>query len=169
MHTYKISIAVAERRPIVLSGLQNWFGAHERFHIVACAESGPALLAALISANHDLIVLSGGAEGSEADDFALLRELRRALPDTPVVVLTDERDPRAIAAIVRGGALGLVSTLDDARAFERVCDRVLSGIKHVVAPAIAASLQSADPAPASGPSPDYGNGPVNVRQFVGRY
>jgi two-component system nitrate/nitrite response regulator NarL len=33
-----------------------------------------------------------------------LRQLREELPDTPVVVLTDERDPRALAACLNAGA-----------------------------------------------------------------
>ncbi|SAK65415.1 two component LuxR family transcriptional regulator [Caballeronia ptereochthonis] len=168
MRAYKIRIVVAERRPVVLSGLQNWFGAHERFHIAACAGNGARLFAELASAEFDLIVLSGGIEGSEADDFALLRELRQICPDTPVVVLTDELDATALAAIQRAGASGVVSTLDEARAFERVCDRVLSGAKGIVSPLIAAFRQPADAAPTAGSNPDYGNARVNIRQFVGR-
>lgn len=169
MRAYKIRIVVAESRPVVLSGLQNWLGADARFHIVACAANGAQLIAELKSAEIDLIVLSNGLEGSVADDLALLREARQMCPDAPVVVFTDERDPGALAAMQHAGAAGLVSVLDEARAFERVCDRVLSGAKNVISPNIAACCQPIDPAPAvADASPDYGNTRMHVRQFVGR-
>jgi DNA-binding NarL/FixJ family response regulator len=168
MRAYKIRIIVAENRPVVLSGLQNWFGAHDRFHIAACARDRDQLIAALESADFDLIVVSGGIEGSGADDFALVRVLRHMRPDAPVVVLTGERDPAALASIQRAGAAGLASMLDEARAFERVCDRVLSGAQNVISPLVAACCRPADRAPVSDPGPHYGHTRVNIRQFVGR-
>lgn len=169
MRAYKIRIVVAESRPVVLSGLQNWLGADARFHIVACARNGAQLIAALESAEFDLIVLSNGIEGSEADDFALLRAVRQRCPAAPVVVFTDERDPGTLAAIQRAGATGLVNMLDEACAFERVRDRVLSGAKNVISPLIAACGQPVDPAPAvAEASPDYGNTRMHIKQFVGR-
>ncbi|SAL56841.1 response regulator [Caballeronia peredens] len=178
MGVYKIRIVVAESRPVVMSGLQHWFGVHERFDLAAFAGDGARLLDALKSAECDLIVLSGGIEGSGGDDFALLRALRHEWPDTPVVVFTHERDAAALAAMQRAGASGLASVFDEARAFERVCERVLSGAKHVVSARIAACSQPAAPQPDAdvcadshsdaAASPDYGTTRMNIRQFVGR-
>ncbi|BAN28041.1 Two component transcriptional regulator LuxR family (plasmid) [Caballeronia insecticola] len=167
---------------MVVAGLQHWFRARGRFDLAASVADGAQLIDALASVECDLIVLSGGIEniedieGQGDDAFALLRAVRALRPDTPVVIFTDERDPAALVAMQRAGATGIASVLDDARAFERVCDRVLSGAKHVVSTRIAACSQPvaeapiviAAPAEPADASPDYGNMRLNIRQVVGR-
>ncbi|WP_061170899.1 response regulator [Caballeronia hypogeia] len=173
-HDNKITIAVADDRPVVLRGLQSWLESDARFRVLSCARNAQQLLACLSSAGCDLIVLGCSVEAASADDFALLRELRHAYPETPVIALTDETRAVALAQIQRNGAAGLLSSHDKAHAFERVCDRVLSGARNVVSPCIAASLSattSDDPAEESGrvnPGPDYSGARVSVTQFVAR-
>ncbi|SPB15345.1 two-component system, response regulator [Caballeronia novacaledonica] len=165
---YKISIVAADDRPVVLCGLQSWFEAHERFRVTAGVTNGGQLLATLKAASYDLIVLSGAQEGSRADDFALLRELRRSFPETPVVIITGETDARALFHMLDAGASGLGSPRENADVFERLCERALSGAQRIVTPHIA-SYCSAPGAPVSfDAAADYGRVRVSVRQFIGR-
>ncbi len=92
------------------------------------------MLARLKTTSYDVIVLSCGMEGSPADDFAFLREVRLACPDTPVVVFTDATHAHTLAETQRAGAAGLVSMHEGAGEFERVCKRVLSGARGIVSP-----------------------------------
>jgi DNA-binding NarL/FixJ family response regulator len=165
---HKISIVVADDRPVVLYGLQSWFESHERFRVTACVKSADQLLARLRTASYDLIVLGCGLEGCHADDFALLRELRRTFPDTPVVIFTDETDPDALLDMQRAGASGLVSPRDEARAFERVCERVLSGAVKVLSPRIASCGDATGAAVSFDAAPDYDGVRMSIRPFNSR-
>jgi len=162
----KISIVVADDRPVVLYGLQRWFEAHERFRVTACVRNADQLLARLTAASYDVIVLGCGLEGSRADDFALLRELRRSFRETPVVVFTEETDAHTLFDMQHAGASGLVSPREEARAFERVCERVLSGAEKIVSPRIASCCNAAASTVSFDASPDYDRVRVSVRQFV---
>ncbi|BCQ28092.1 response regulator transcription factor (plasmid) [Caballeronia sp. NK8] len=164
----KIKIVMADDRPVVLYGLQSWFESHERFQVTACLETADQLLTRLNAAHYDVIVLGSGLEGSRADDFALLRGLRRTFPDTPVVVFTDETDAQALADMRRAGAAGLVSAREEARAFERVCARVLSGVHEVVSQRIAGYCDTEDAPNSSDANPDYCGVRINVRTFIAR-
>ncbi|WP_250516120.1 response regulator [Caballeronia sp. INDeC2] len=166
---YKISIVVADDRPVVLYGLQSWFEEHERFRVTACVRNADQLLARLKAASHDMIVLGCGLEGSYAHDFAFLRELRRTFPATPVIVFTDKTDAHTLSDIQRAGASGLVSPREEARAFERVCERVLSGAEKIVSPRIASYCNAAGAAVSFDTAPDYGGLRPNVTQFIARF
>lgn len=164
--TDKISIVVADDRPVVLYGLQSWFEAHERFRVTACVKNAGQLLARLKAAHHDVIVLGRGLEGSHADDFALLRQLRRSFPETPVVVFTEETDAHTLVDMQHAGASGLVSPREEARAFERVCERVLSGAEKIVSPRIASCCNAAGSTASFDAAPDYEPVRMSVRQFI---
>ncbi|SAK51911.1 two-component system, response regulator [Caballeronia fortuita] len=164
----KIKIVVADDRPVVLYGLQSWFESHERFSVSLCVRSTDQLLARLKIARYDLIVLSGGMEGAQADDFALLRALRDAYPQTPIVAFTDSTDAHVLADMQRAGAAGLVSMREEARAFERVCERVISGATEIVSPRIAACCDAAAAPAWFDASPDYDLVRMSVRQFLAR-
>jgi len=140
----KIRIVVVDDRPVVLYGLQSWFESHERFRVTACVRSTEQLLARLRTTKYDVIVVSCIGEGPGADHAALLRELRLMCPATPVVAFTDEIAAGALADIQRAGAAGLVSTREEARTFERVCSRVLSGASNIVSPRIAGYFDAGD-------------------------
>ncbi len=162
----QIRMIVADDRPVVLYGVQGWFEAHERFRVTACVKSADQLLARLKAARYDVIVLGGSMQGSRTDDFALLRELRGALPDTPVVVFTNATDARTFADLQRAGAAGLVSTREEARTFERVCERVISGATQIVSPRIAAYCDAA--AASFDAAPVYYGVHMSVRRFTAR-
>ncbi|SAK78212.1 two-component system, response regulator [Caballeronia pedi] len=164
----KIKIVMADDRPVVLYGLQSWFESHERFQVAACVKTADQLFARLNAAHYDVIVLGSGLEGSRADDFALLRALRRTFPDTPVVVFTDETDAQALADMLRADAAGIVSAREEARAFERVCARVVSGAHEVVSQRIAGYRDAEDAADSSEANPDYCGVRMNVRTFIAR-
>ncbi|SAK49770.1 two-component system, response regulator [Caballeronia temeraria] len=164
----KISIVVADNRPVVLSGLQSWFESHERLRVAACVTAVDQLLPTLNAANYDVIVLSCAIAGSHAGCLSLLRELRRTFPDTPVVALTDEIDAHALADIQRAGAAGLVSMRENVREFERVYERALSGATQIVSPRIAAYCDPAGATVSFDTAPNYHGVRVSVREFVAR-
>jgi DNA-binding NarL/FixJ family response regulator len=166
MRENKIVIVVADDRPVVLYGLQSWFESHERIRVTACVRNNEQLVGRLKSARYDLIVLSGGIEGSCVDDFAPLRALRQAFPDTPVIAFTEATDSRTLAHIQRAGAAGLVSARDEARVFERVCERVLSGAQHVASPRVASYCDLHAPATSFYASPGYRNVRLSVTRFI---
>ncbi|MCE4546302.1 MULTISPECIES: response regulator [unclassified Caballeronia] len=168
MRENKIEIIVADDRPVVLYGLQSWFESHERIRITACVRSMDQLLGRLKSASFDLIVLSGGIEGSCADGFAPLRTLAQTFPAMPVIAFTEETDAHALARIQLAGAAGLVSTRDEARAFERVCERTLSGAKRVVSPRIASYCDALARPNGFDAAADYRDVRVSVRKFIGQ-
>ena len=159
----KIRIVVADDRPIVLYGLQSWFESHERFSVAACVRNASQLFARLNSAKYDLIVLSSCIEGLRPDHVALLRELRQTFPDTPVVAFTNETAASRLADLQLAGAAGLISMREEARAFERVCDRVLSGASQVVSPRIAASCDAGEAPGSFDVIPDYRDVRVRIR------
>ncbi|SAL82909.1 two-component system, response regulator [Caballeronia arvi] len=168
MRESKIEIVIADDRPVVLYGLQSWFESHERIRVTACVRNTHQLVARLKSARYDLIVLSGGIEGSCADDFAPLRALRQAFPDTPVIAFTEATDSRTLAHIQRAGAAGLVSTRDEARVFERVCERVLCGAQGVASPRVASYCDEDARADSFDVSPDYRDVRLSVTRFIAR-
>jgi len=161
----KIEIVFADDRPVVLYGLQSWFESSDRFRVSACVRNADKLLARLKTTSYDVIVLSCGMEGSPADDFAFLREMRAACPDTPVVVFTGGTNAHALAETQRAGAAGLVSMREGAGEFERVCERVLSGATGIVSARIAAYR---DAAVSSDAAPDYCGESMSVTQLTVR-
>ncbi|SAK63868.1 two-component system, response regulator [Caballeronia catudaia] len=168
MRENKIEIVFADDRPVVLYGLQSWFESHERIRVTACVRNTDQLVARLKSARYDLIVLSGGIEGSCANDFAPLRALRQAFPDTPVVTFTEATDSRTLTHMQRAGAAGLVSARDEARVFERVCERVLSGAQGAASPRVASYCDAGARAGSFCASPGYRDVRLRVTRFIAR-
>ncbi|WP_175945866.1 response regulator transcription factor [Caballeronia sp. BCC1704] len=141
----KIRVVVADEQPVIVLGLQTWFETRERYRVVASATVEEQLLSKLRDADGELVIV-GGALGAHtrpaADRFGILRKLRECAPHTPLVALIADSDPLAIRAMQRAGAHGIASTRDELKDLGRVCERVLSGVKGVISPRIAACLEN---------------------------
>ncbi|WP_250455051.1 response regulator [Caballeronia sp. ATUFL_M2_KS44] len=171
MRTEKIRLVVADGQPVIVAGLQNWFGARGRYCIAASASSTEQLLATLQDTTGDVIVIGGALDANAPagdDSVELLCVLRQRYPETPVVVLTADTGARALRAMQRAGAAGIASTRDELREFGRICDRVLSGVTGLVSRRIAACLESNDEPPvrqAFSATAKYGDVRVSVKPF----
>jgi DNA-binding NarL/FixJ family response regulator len=165
--TNQIEVVIASDQPAILAGLQYWFGSHARYGVSASVSSAEALLATLDHTAAELIVMtcsidSSPGESAGREDWPVLRDVRRRCPSTPVVVMTTQTDPASLRAMQAAGATGIAAHRDDPREFERVCNRVMSGVTHVMSRQLAALC---DAAASFGFGPGYREVRVMVKPF----
>jgi DNA-binding NarL/FixJ family response regulator len=132
-----ISILLADDHPIVRDGLVAVLGTQEDFAVVGEAASGDELLDRALALRPDVVLTDLEMPGM--DGGAAIRALRRALPDTPVVVLTAfDTDNRIVGALEAGARGYLLKGAPRAEIFRAI--RVVAAGGSLLEPLVASHL-----------------------------
>jgi DNA-binding NarL/FixJ family response regulator len=148
-----IRVVVADDHPLVRSGLRAALDPLEEVEVVAEAATGSAAVREAVLHRPDVVVMDlqmPGLSGIEAT-----RELRRAVPEASVLVLTMFEDDDSLFAAMAAGARGYVLKGAEAREIARAITAVAAG-EAIFGPAVAARVLTffATPPAPSTPFPE---------------
>ena len=129
-----IRVIVADDHPVMRQGLTAVLGSLPGIQVVAEASNGADAVREAVLHRPDLVLLDLQMPGS--DGFYALRELSRALPETPVCVLTMFSDDDSLFAAVRAGARGYLLKGAEQEEIERAVRGVAAG-EAVFGPGVA--------------------------------
>lgn len=122
---YPIEVAVIDKSPLVVRGLQSLFAEDGRFELVASASDGERLLDALDRFRLD-IVLSGWIM-PYCDGRTFLERLREHERPPRVIVYTGDPDPSVPREAMRLGAAGFCAKNEPPERLLQVLDSVARG------------------------------------------
>jgi DNA-binding NarL/FixJ family response regulator len=100
----EIRVLIADDHAVVREGIQSVLHAGEGFTIVGAAGTGEEALALALEKRPDVVVLDISMPGKTGLDVAA--EIRQALPDTRVLMLSIHDHPEYVMESVRAGADG---------------------------------------------------------------
>lgn len=109
----KLNLLVAERNPLIVSGLRELISADQRFALINCLSSGAAFIDAVATAGlvFDVALVSWRLADMDADE--VLIELQRRELVASIVVFCGETEPAILKRCVRFGAQGFCYQHDD--------------------------------------------------------
>jgi len=119
--THAIDIAIADKSPLVQSGLNALFGADERFRVVAVAADGERFMSAVDRLSFDIGII--GWEMPYLTGAGVLTALRGRDDAPRIIVYTGSQDPDVPRQAMALGAAGFCHKKDPP---ERLVDAVLS-------------------------------------------
>jgi len=102
--TAKYRIVIAEDHTILREGLRALIASDERFEVVGEAEDGWAAVKAAESLKPDAILMDLSMPRMSGTDA--IREIKRACPDTRILVLTVHKSEEYVLATFQAGAQG---------------------------------------------------------------
>lgn len=100
------TVVLADDHTIVRSGLRRLLEAGHEFEVLAEAGDVPESIRKVLAYKPDVLVLDLSMPGGPS--LAAIPDIRAASPDTAIVVLTMEDEPRFAREALRVGALGFV-------------------------------------------------------------
>jgi len=103
----KVRIAITDDHALVRAGLTRLLNRYREFEIVGAAADVPGTLDLLKKTKPDLLLLDLSLPGQ--DGLTALPALRRAFPQTKILVLSMYDEPEYVQAAISRGACGLVS------------------------------------------------------------
>ncbi|HEM45458.1 MAG TPA: response regulator transcription factor [Alphaproteobacteria bacterium] len=118
---HAIDIAIADKSPLVQSGLNALFGADERFRVVAVAADGERFMSAVDRLSFDIGII--GWEMPYLTGAGVLTALRGRDDAPRIIVYTGSQDPDVPRQAMALGAAGFCHKKDPP---ERLVDAVLS-------------------------------------------
>lgn len=104
-------VVICDDHPVVLMGVKALLAGHgEGFHVVGEANNARQLLELLAVRSCDLVITDFSMPGVDHQDDGLnmLRRLRVAWPELPVIVLTMIRNPALLQSMLKLGVQGIV-------------------------------------------------------------
>jgi two-component system capsular synthesis response regulator RcsB len=104
-------VVICDDHPVVLMGVKAILASHgEGFQVVGEAADAQQLLELLAARPCDLVITDFSMPGKSHQDDGLhmLRRLRMAWPDLPVIVLTMIRNPALLQSMLKLGVQGIV-------------------------------------------------------------
>lgn len=109
-----IRVILADDHPTVLSGVRHELGRVPTIEIVATAACTDDLVALLSGTVCDVLITDYAMPGGRVvDGLPLLQHLRRNWPDMKIIVLTTIDNPAMLQEMMKSGANGVLSKLDD--------------------------------------------------------
>ena len=99
-------VAIADDHSLVREGLRALLATVEDLNLVATAATAAEALRVVVTARPDVLVLDLGLPDGSGIDVA--RQVRRAAPETAVLMLTMHDDADSVFAAMRAGAKGYV-------------------------------------------------------------
>ena len=124
-----IRVVIADDHPLVRSGLRAALDPLEEVEVVAEAASGSAAVGEAVLHRPDVVVVDLKMPGLSGIDAT--RELRRAVPEASVLVLTMFEDDDSIFAAMAAGARGYVLKGAEAPEITRAITAVAAGPREV--------------------------------------
>ncbi|WP_413626566.1 response regulator [Luteibacter sp. Lutesp34] len=136
-------VILADDHPVVLKGLTLALAKDGLATVVAEAQSPDELLELLATTPCDALITDFSMPAPGRDGLALLREVRRAYPALPVMVITTLANPALYREIIGTGVLGLIGKSADTREIPEALVEILSN--HVYLGASVRELIGAPP------------------------
>ncbi|MDH3335247.1 MAG: response regulator transcription factor [Rhodospirillaceae bacterium] len=137
----QIEIVVADKSPLVLSGLVSIFERDERFHLVATAADGERFVEAVERLNFDIGII--GWNMPYLSGQGVLQALQKSNKAPRVVVFTGNGSPDIPRQVMRFGGAGFCSKMDHPNILIETVLAVSEG--RMVFPFMDMSRQGADP------------------------
>jgi DNA-binding NarL/FixJ family response regulator len=129
-----IRVVVADDHPMMRQGLTALLDSLDGITVVAQANNGDTAVREAVLCKPDVILLD--LQMPQSDGFKALRELTRALPGTPVCVLTMFSDDDSLFAAMRAGARAYLLKGAEQEDIERAVRGVAAG-EAVFGPGVA--------------------------------
>ncbi len=141
-----IRIAIADDHHLFREGLVRILNDMDGLRVVANASSGEEILAAVLKATPDLVLLDVNMPGMGGLEAA--RRLRQGYPDLPILMLTVSEREEDLFTAIRAGARGYLLKNSTSAELADAIQRVHAG-EAVVSPAMAIKLLNEFAAPRS--------------------
>ena len=149
-------VFVIDDHPVVREGFRSMLS-DEGIEIVGEAATGAEAIIGITSVGVDLILLD--LKLPDIDGVALLRRLKEAVPDTPVLVISMHDDPPLVRRAVEAGAAGYalkgIGRRELAGAIHAVCDG-----EAVLDPGLLRAIVGGSSGVSSGKANDTGRTPL---------
>ncbi|HZU39638.1 MAG TPA: response regulator transcription factor [Solirubrobacteraceae bacterium] len=157
-----ITIVIADDHQVVRAGLRLLLEAEEGFEVVAEAGDVPTAERRLNAYHPTVLILDLNMPGEPS--LPAIPRIRKALPNTQIVVLTMQSDPAFAREALRAGALGYV--LKEAADSELVqAVRMAAEGRTYLNPELGARLAAEPPAP-NGPPDDLSGRELEVLRLI---
>lgn len=118
-----VTLVLADPAPVIRDGLRLLLEPHDDITIAAEAATGRDALVETLRHRPDVLLL----DLDRSELMAVCREIRRAAPDTAVLVFTDTNDDATVMAAVRAGVLGYLPKTAPATDLLRAIHSVAAG------------------------------------------
>jgi two-component system, NarL family, response regulator NreC len=102
----QISVVLADDHNVIRAGLRSMLEGEEDLRVIGEASDAPSAVGLAEARRPDVLVLDLHMPG--ADPARDVKHLREILPETAIVVLTIQSDPRKARDLLRAGAAGYV-------------------------------------------------------------
>ncbi|HEX5375654.1 MAG TPA: response regulator transcription factor, partial [Solirubrobacterales bacterium] len=102
----QISVVLADDHNVIRAGLRSMLEGEEDLRVIGEAADAPTAAKLVKDRLPDVLVLDLQMPG--ADPGADIQRLREDAPDTAIIVLTMQSDPRQARTLLRAGAAGYV-------------------------------------------------------------
>jgi DNA-binding NarL/FixJ family response regulator len=107
-----IRVIIIEDHPLVLESITSRLANEEDIQVVGTATHGSQLLNVVKEKSPDVVVLDIGMSTGQFEPITAVKVLRRAFPDTQVLVFTGYDDGMWVRGLIEAGALGYVLKSD---------------------------------------------------------
>lgn len=105
------SIAIADKNPVIRSGLAQIIQLDERFQITTAVSTGAALIELVSQTKVDVALVGWSLPDMTGGD--VLSQLKRRQATVRVIIYTGERAPSVLHQAIKGGARGFISKSDE--------------------------------------------------------
>lgn len=126
-----IRIALLDDHAVVRHGLVNTLTAESNFEVVGIYEKSRDLIAGLVTAPADLLLLDFSLNPNELDGVSLIRALRVKFPSCHILVLSSHHDPATVGLAMRVGARGFVGKGEDMGQLVKAIRKVAAGAVYL--------------------------------------
>jgi DNA-binding NarL/FixJ family response regulator len=140
-----ITVLVVDDHAVVREGLRTFLGLQDGLEVVGEAGDGEEAVAEAVRLRPDVILMD--LTMPRLDGVEAMRELRRRLPGTRVVVLTSNADDTRLLAAIQAGAAGYLLKTVQPQELARAVRAAHAG-EALLDPSVAARLVEAIAAPA---------------------
>jgi DNA-binding NarL/FixJ family response regulator len=107
-----IRVIIVEDHPLVLESISSRLANEKDIQVVGAATHGSQLLSVVREKSPDVVVLDIGMSTGQFEPITAVKALRRAYPDTQVLVFTGYDDGMWVRGLIEAGALGYVLKSD---------------------------------------------------------
>jgi DNA-binding NarL/FixJ family response regulator len=122
VETDRTSVLISEASKMYCDLLNKAFqGVRERFEVVAAASSAPQILSLIKECRPQVVILSDNLEEGPLAGLRILTEIRKANPDTRILLATGSPDRELVTEAFRFGADGVFCRTSS---FELLCKSV---------------------------------------------
>lgn len=126
-----ITIVLADGEELVRSGLERLLDDHPGLAVVAVADGPDEAVRYVGGHRPDVLIVSPGDEAEAVVATGLLEKLGGVSPETSLIVLSSNADPRAARATLRDGAMGFVLRTEGPDALVNAIHRAARGEPYV--------------------------------------